>query len=145
MKANYLLPAIAAMLMLSGVAMAQDDEVNWGSLTEEQQQVLGPYAENFDTLPAERRVRLAEGARRYAEIPPACRAGQIRDTVAGNRHLHRRSTVRRHGASSVCSGHGTSSVSAREVVRQNTPQRIVLWEHISEGRFRGRLRRGVAG
>jgi len=65
MKAKYLLPAVATVLLISGVAMAQDDEVNWNSLTEAQQQVLGPVAENWDSLPIERRARLVEGRERF--------------------------------------------------------------------------------
>jgi len=68
MKAKYLLPAVATVLLISGVAMAQDDEVNWNSLTEAQQQVLGPVAENWDSLPIERRARLVEGAKRWSEM-----------------------------------------------------------------------------
>ena len=68
MKAKTMLAAVATVLLISGVAMAQDDEVNWNSLTETQQQVLGPVAENWDTLPIERRARLAEGAMRFAIV-----------------------------------------------------------------------------
>ncbi len=68
MKVKYLLPAVATVLLISGVAMAQDDEVNWNSLTEAQQQVLGPMAENWESLPIERRARLVEGAKRWSEM-----------------------------------------------------------------------------
>ncbi|MCH8302809.1 MAG: hypothetical protein IH912_08655, partial [Proteobacteria bacterium] len=54
MKAKVLLAAIAALLLISGAALAQDNQVNWNSLTDAQQQVLGPMAENWATLPIER-------------------------------------------------------------------------------------------
>jgi len=37
MKAKYLLAAIATLLLISGAASAQDNQVNWNSLTEAQQ------------------------------------------------------------------------------------------------------------
>ena len=69
MKTKYFYPAVAtALLMLSGAVTAQDDQMNWSSLTEEQQQVLGPLAESWDTLPVERRTRLADGAKRWSQL-----------------------------------------------------------------------------
>jgi predicted Fe-S protein YdhL (DUF1289 family) len=69
MKAKYFYPAVATVLLiLSGTVAAQDDRMNWSSLTEEQRQVLGPLAENWDTLPIERRARLVDGASRWSRL-----------------------------------------------------------------------------
>ena len=64
MKVKYLLPAIAVASMLSGAAVAQDNQMNWNSLSESQKQVLNPYADDWDSMDIERRGRLAEGAKR---------------------------------------------------------------------------------
>ena len=62
MKAKTLHPALAVLLLLmSSDVWAQDDNLNWNELTDQQRQVLGSMEENWDTLSLERRERLAEG------------------------------------------------------------------------------------
>ena len=75
MKAKYFHPAIAiALLLVSSAALAQDEQLNWNSLTDEQRQVLSSLEESWDTLSLERRERLAEGAVRWTEMGTEDRA-----------------------------------------------------------------------
>ena len=59
MNAKYFHPAITVLLLLfCGAVWAQDDTLNWNSLTDEQRQVLGPVEESWDTLSLERREQI---------------------------------------------------------------------------------------
>ena len=67
MKVKYFHSAVVTLLLIfSGAITAQDDQLNWSSLTQEQQQVLNPLSETWDTLPIERRTRLVDGAKRWS-------------------------------------------------------------------------------
>ena len=62
MKARFLIAALA--LMVSGAVFA--DAPTWDELTDEQRIVLGQFEQDWNGLPAERRVRLSRGAERWA-------------------------------------------------------------------------------
>ena len=66
MKAKWIV-SIGALLLLaiSGVSLAQDEHTSWESLSEEQQRVLGPYADSWSTFTPERQARLSAGAQRW--------------------------------------------------------------------------------
>ncbi|MEE8221746.1 MAG: DUF3106 domain-containing protein, partial [Woeseiaceae bacterium] len=66
MKAKWMV-SIGALLLLaiSGVSLAQDEHTSWESLSEEQQRVLGPYADSWSTFTPERQARLSAGAKRW--------------------------------------------------------------------------------
>ena len=59
MKAKIILAI--AMIMFAGVVTAQHEGVAWDSLREEQQRVLSDFADNWDTLAADRQERLSLG------------------------------------------------------------------------------------
>ena len=60
MKARLLIATLA--LICSGVVMA--DAPTWAELNDQQRIVLGQFEESWDSLPAERRMRLSRGAQR---------------------------------------------------------------------------------
>ena len=62
MKAKVLI--VIATLLAVSAATADDNGIAWDSLTEEQQQVLGPYIESWDSLAPQRQQRLSTGADR---------------------------------------------------------------------------------
>ncbi|MGB5740229.1 MAG: DUF3106 domain-containing protein, partial [Woeseia sp.] len=62
-KTGLLMLVLTAMAPL---ALAQDGAPDWHELTEEQQQVLAPFAERWASLDADRRENLAAGATRWA-------------------------------------------------------------------------------
>ncbi|MFQ6006009.1 MAG: DUF3106 domain-containing protein, partial [Woeseia sp.] len=67
MKAEWMVSIFASLLLvISGASMAQDENISWDSLSEEQQRVLGPIADSWDTLVPERQARLSAGAQRWA-------------------------------------------------------------------------------
>ena len=95
MKARYFHPAIVALLLTCSATWAQDDTLNWNSLTDEQRQVLSPLEENWDTLSLERRQRLTEGAKRWSEMDAEDRSA-ARERFQNWRSLteDQRSTIR---------------------------------------------------
>lgn len=66
MKARFLIATLA--LMLSGVVHA--DAPRWDELTDKQRVVLSQFEQNWNDLPAERRLRLSRGAERWALMSP---------------------------------------------------------------------------
>jgi hypothetical protein len=66
MKARLLIATLA--LILSGAALA--DAPTWGELTDKQRVVLSQFEQNWNDLPAERRMRLSRGAERWAQMSP---------------------------------------------------------------------------
>jgi hypothetical protein len=64
MKARLVLATLA--LICSGVVMAEAP--TWAELSEQQRVVLGQFEQSWDSLPAERRVRLSRGAERWSTM-----------------------------------------------------------------------------
>ena len=59
-----------AMLLFTGLAIAQDEGVAWEALSEEQQRVLSNFSENWDSLEPARQTRLSSGADRWSRMTP---------------------------------------------------------------------------
>ena len=66
MKANRLLALLVVLLAFAGVAHAQG--VAWDTLTEQQRQLLAPYAERWKDLDPARQEQIARGAERYLNM-----------------------------------------------------------------------------
>ena len=74
MKARLLIATLA--LICSGVVMA--DAPTWAELNDQQRIVLGQFEESWDSLPAERRVRLSRGAERWSTMSRGCAGSATR-------------------------------------------------------------------
>lgn len=74
MKLKFAMLLVAMTLAISGNAVAQDQPIAWSSLTEEQQQVLGPHAGEWDSL-----GRIARrNSRQVHVVLPRCRTMNAR-------------------------------------------------------------------
>ena len=72
MKTRHAMVMATLLALLFGApAGAQEQGIAWGTLTDAQQEVLTPFRQDWDQLPAQRQQRLARGAARWGDMTPA--------------------------------------------------------------------------